>query len=473
MNRISLCMIVRNEEESIARCLQSAVALVDEIIIVDTGSTDQTLEICRTFGAEIYSLDWSHNFSEARNESLSHAKGEWILILDADDELPISSHAHIRNLTDQEPYDAFFFITKNLVGNSKHPSVLNYAQLRLFKNRSSFRFTGAIHERIPKLSNTRYLLAPISIIHRGYLDNVVQKHNKVDRNLAILQVELQQRPFDPTLHYYTGNEWLRAGKLSDAVQHYEQAMILQEGADAQYWLPELPAKYAYTLWQIGQVDKAVEVVRQAIGEFPAYTDLYFLLGSLYIEQQRVDLAHDAFEKCVDLGEAPPTFPTQEGCGTYLPTFFLGVIALVEKNVLRARTFFEQSVHFRPTYLPAVTQLCLCDWSEGKFESVKNRMEGVNEQERGKEPIWELIHLINKSLITRKLCINTDDLTHTTSFLTCLATLTSFDGPTQRLGQLLLLLPVKIHRTAMQEEWYYELYGKYHLIACAMLKELKD
>ena len=86
-NEVSLCMIVKNEEYYLPRCLSSVNNIVDEVIIVDTGSTDKTVEIAKSFGAKVYFFPWNNNFSEARNESLKYASKEWILILDADDEL--------------------------------------------------------------------------------------------------------------------------------------------------------------------------------------------------------------------------------------------------------------------------------------------------------------------------------------------------------------------------------------------------
>ena len=86
-NEVSLCMIVKNEENYLPNCLNSIKDIVDEIIVVDTGSTDKTVDIAKSFGAKVYYFPWRNNFSEARNESLKYATKDWILILDADDEL--------------------------------------------------------------------------------------------------------------------------------------------------------------------------------------------------------------------------------------------------------------------------------------------------------------------------------------------------------------------------------------------------
>lgn len=467
MNRISLCMIVRNEADTVARCLQSAAGAVDEILVVDTGSTDDTVAICESFGAQVRSVTWENDFAAARNCSLKRAAGEWILVLDADDELPRSAHPELRALAEDENHDAFFMTTKSLVGDVRHPAILKSSQMRLFRNQPRFRYVGAIHETIPKLPDVRYGMAPIFIIHRGYLDTLVQNRRKIERNVSILSSEIQRRPFDPSLHYYLGNERLRAGAPLSAIHHYGQAMTLLKKSDTQYWLPDLPTKYAYALWQTDNAESAIEAVRQAISETAAYTDAWFLLGSLCLDQHRFDEARKAFQECLRLGDPPPVFPAQEGAGTYLPAFFLGVMALEEKDAVSAKMFFERSWKGDPNYVPALTQLCLCDWIDEDFATVRRRLESI-EQRQADDPAWEVMHLINESFATKQMKIRTDDPAHTSSLLTCLSTLMSF-GRVALSGQIMCQLPSGVRHAVLHEEWYFELSARYWLAASRVLE----
>lgn len=467
MNRISLCMIVRDEEHSIARCLQSVVGLADEIVIVDTGSTDNTVQICRSFGTKIYSFTWKNDFSAARNYSLEQATGEWILVLDADDELPGGVISDIRKLTVAENYDAYFFITKNLVGAEQQPTILNYAQLRLFRNYPHFRYTGIIHELIPKIHEAKYQVVPIPVIHRGYLDTVVQGQNKIERNISLIKQAVEQDADVPSWHYYLGNEFLRAGKVTDALNSYEQALTLQKQAETKVWLPELATKYAYSLWQANQVEAAISTVREALVATPEYTDLWFLLGHLYLEKRQTDLARPAFVECLRLGAPSPLFPTQEGCGTYLPAFFIGVMDFEANDLASARTFFAQSWEWNPDYVLALTHLCLCDWIEEKYDMVSGRIQTMT---CTPESAWvvELLQLLNQSLIAKKVLVKLDDPKHTSAFFTCLQTLMSF-GQTSRAGELLCQLPFPIQQSLLQEEWLYEMYTRYWLVAAKRLE----
>lgn len=112
-------MIVKDEESFIANCLQSVQDIVDEIIIVDTGSTDKTIEIANTYGVKIYHLPWNNNFSAARNFSLDKATGEWIIILDADEELNSLDKSKLKQLTNNKDIDAYYLKVYNYLGKKK------------------------------------------------------------------------------------------------------------------------------------------------------------------------------------------------------------------------------------------------------------------------------------------------------------------------------------------------------------------
>lgn len=149
---ISLCMIVKNEEQCLERCLASVNDVVDEIIIVDTGSTDATVEIAKKYSAKIFHFKWRDDFSAARNFSLSKASKEWILVLDADEFLSSSDAKEIRNVIKTAEWEAFSFnrqeyLTNYLTGKSEFQGV-SQKNLRLFKNNKKFSYIGTICEHV-------------------------------------------------------------------------------------------------------------------------------------------------------------------------------------------------------------------------------------------------------------------------------------------------------------------------------------
>ncbi|MGB9591810.1 MAG: glycosyltransferase family 2 protein, partial [Candidatus Kryptoniota bacterium] len=145
---ISVCMIARDEEEYISKSIASVRKYVDEIILLDTGSKDRTTEIARSSGAKVFNANWEGNFAAARNESIRHAKGKWIFVLDADEELDAVSGAQLRELLTNSNADAF-----EVTIRSKLPEndVVKYEEIvltRLFRNRLNYRYELPIHEQI-------------------------------------------------------------------------------------------------------------------------------------------------------------------------------------------------------------------------------------------------------------------------------------------------------------------------------------
>ncbi|MBX7148475.1 glycosyltransferase [bacterium] len=244
--KISLCMIVKNEEEVLSRALESVKGLVDEMIIVDTGSTDNTKDIALSYGARVYDYVWDNNFSNARNYSLSKAEGEWILVLDADEALSVSSHSLIRELLDTTPNRYFKLIQTNYITDTSHihfqfnslaeeeaAGYIGYIEVpivRLFKNSADIRYEGIIHEQIPVYKNMAGLAdTSIRIHHYGFYKKTgISQKNDLYLTLALEKCE--QEPSNWHHHYELGNQWWGLGNKEKALQAYEQAYSLNKNS---------------------------------------------------------------------------------------------------------------------------------------------------------------------------------------------------------------------------------------------------
>src|SRR5262249_41567284 len=149
MMRVSLCMIVRNEEANLPACLQTAADLVDEIIVVDTGSTDRTKDVAAGFGARVFDFPWVGSFAAARNESLRHAACPWLFWLDADDRLDDANRARLRALFDGLGEDQTAYVMQCLcLPDPVHGSATTVHHLRLFRNHPALRWEYRVHEQI-------------------------------------------------------------------------------------------------------------------------------------------------------------------------------------------------------------------------------------------------------------------------------------------------------------------------------------
>ncbi len=201
---IALCMIVKDEAKNIERCLNSVVDFVNEIIIVDTGSTDETLDIAKKFKANIIHYVWNNDFSVPRNIAIDNSKSDWILFLDADEELSPGSINLFLNSTASSVYDAYTLKIINILEEDSFNKYDILPLTRFFKNRKGYRYKGIIHEQIREsiLMNGGVVEnSEICIIHHGYRE---LNANKIERNSALLKIAVDLEPGNPYYMYQLG-----------------------------------------------------------------------------------------------------------------------------------------------------------------------------------------------------------------------------------------------------------------------------
>ncbi|MDP3683757.1 MAG: glycosyltransferase family 2 protein, partial [Ignavibacteria bacterium] len=190
---LTLSMIVRNEEKHLARCLESVKDVVDEIVLVDTGSTDDTLEIAKKYSAKIFSFEWINDFSAARNFALEKSTGDWILYLDADECLSQKSIGELKRITQYPQRQAYKCKINNVDEINSRPSIMTYT--RLFPNDNRIRFSGKIHEQIETaLLENKFAVknSSLEIDHYGYNLTKEDLGKKAKRNLSILQQQYSE-----------------------------------------------------------------------------------------------------------------------------------------------------------------------------------------------------------------------------------------------------------------------------------------
>lgn len=223
MVTISLCMIVKNEEMHIARCLDSIAGLVEEIIIVDTGSIDRTVEIVSDYTSKVYSYPWTDDFSDARNYSFSKASMDYCMWLDADDILPETEKEKFLQLKQSLPSDTDIVMMKyNTAFDEAGMPSFFYFRERWIRNCSKYRWIGAVHEVIPP--NGTVLYSDIAICHKKI------SAGNPDRNLKIYQKMLTEgKPFDARQQYYYGRELYYHRQYREAVSVFEQFLDTPEG----------------------------------------------------------------------------------------------------------------------------------------------------------------------------------------------------------------------------------------------------
>ncbi|MCR4289757.1 MAG: glycosyltransferase, partial [Candidatus Scalindua sp.] len=221
---ISLCMIVKDEEENLDRCLTSARDIVDEIIIVDTGSTDRTVEIAKSYGAKVFNHPWEGSFSKARNYSLKYATCDWILYLDADEELNKEDAPRLKEIAKNSDVPIVSFIIKNKYKDSTQEG---YARMvRFFKNFSGIYYKGVVHNTIQYSGKCLY--SSITIIHHGYNLSEEKMEEKFLRTSALLKKQIEADPHNPVPYMYIGVSYMDRRLYEHAITNSIRAIYLAE-----------------------------------------------------------------------------------------------------------------------------------------------------------------------------------------------------------------------------------------------------
>ncbi len=221
---ISLCMIVKNEEYNLPRCLDSIVDVVDEIIIVDTGSTDKTVEIAKSYGAKVFNHPWEGSFSKARNYSLKYATSDWILILDADEELNKVDAPRLKGIAKNNDCLVVSFIIENKYKDSTQEG---YAQMvRLYKNFSGIHYDGIVHNAI--IYSGKCLYSSVTVIHHGYNLSEEKMEEKFLRTSTLLKKQIETDPHNPVPFMYIGVAYMDRRMYGDAIINSKKAIRLVE-----------------------------------------------------------------------------------------------------------------------------------------------------------------------------------------------------------------------------------------------------
>lgn len=304
--RLSVCLIVRNEERFLPQCLKSIEGLAKQVIVVDTGSSDRTLEIAKSLGAEVYSFPWCDDFAAARNEALRYATGDWILVLDADEELPSSSHEPLRKLMRAEGVIAWRLPLAD-VGKEKEGF---HHVPRLFRNVPGACFAGRIHEHafgslhaVMQSWGMETRIGNAALKHHGYSDQVVKDRSKVQRNLKLLSLALDEQPNDVSLRMSYGLDLIRSGQLEAGLDEYATAFKLMAAqpvaatpAELRERLLTLMASHLIVAQRFQTVvDLAATPSAQAAGPTAS---LHMLFGVANYMQKRFADAVKHFKQCI-------------------------------------------------------------------------------------------------------------------------------------------------------------------------------
>ena len=364
--RISACSIVKNEAHNIAKSIESYKDAVDEIIIVDTGSTDNTIEICESYGAKVFHFNWINDFSAAKNYALEQAKGDWIVFLDADEFfVPDMKTAKVREMLEELlPRTEVDSVRATLCNYDENRDFISsrILAMRIFRNSPSIRYVGKIHEYVDKKeAQLTYLeYEGVKIYHTGYSNGRVELKSK--RNLEFLREAYRSGDKDAPLYYYLSRENYLTENYDDCVRFYKKflshpdfdklmtANNLFISVYEYYYrmMALLPQKYTQK-----DIDKHVEYT---LKKHPAQPIYNYYKG---VEAMKKDYnaATKAILKAIDIHNNYSEQYVNSFAGSLPEAYYrLGHISLTSGNIEEAFEYHLKALQVGPLYCDALSEL---------------------------------------------------------------------------------------------------------------------
>jgi len=305
--RLSLCLITKNEERFLAQCLESVGDLAWQIVVLDTGSTDRTIEIAKSFGAEVYSLPWQNDFSAARNAALEQVRGDWVLVLDADEELlPEAREALQREMQNAE----MISYRLPIVDIGREDEGCSYIP-RLFRNAPGLFYISRVHEQVFSSVEVRRRqwsmeskLSTATIRHHGYQEQIVRNREKSARNLKLLEMAIEEWPNEPNLLMSMGLELVRVGQMTDGLDYYLEAFQVLSAKPGDEVAPELRetllSQFTTQLMATRQFGQIIQVLKSPLAQSQSglVATHHFTMGLAYLELRDYTLAAEQFRRCL-------------------------------------------------------------------------------------------------------------------------------------------------------------------------------
>jgi len=310
-------MIVKNEEVFLDTALKSARSLLklEDVVITDTGSTDRTKEIALENGAKVFDFTWCDDFSAARNFATEKAKNDWILFLDADEEVTEFDFTILND----------FLLNNQVIGMMLLMDLSQKTQSRLARiyNRMFYSFNGSIHEQLRPFNAQTQLLAKnsgIKAVHHGYLPEYAKVTGKLERNERLLILELTKRPGDPYLLYQLGKSYFCNDRnLNKACDYFSRALSAGVNTGIGY-IYDLIECYGYSLINTGQFERALDIRNRYAEFYISNINFRFLSAHIYQNNGMLQEAVESYESCIGADT-----DDMKGINSFLSYYNIGVI----------------------------------------------------------------------------------------------------------------------------------------------------
>lgn len=333
---LSICMIVKNEEQNIGNCLKALTDYGWEIVVVDTGSTDRTREIAARYTECLYECPWQDDFALAKNFAVSKAANEFVMVIDSDEFLEKMSAAEVRELERQimEHPDEVGRIRRKNIFRAKDGKQENQEWINRIFSRKRFHYVGRIHEQLMPVDSMEYRTyqTPVVLHHTGYDLKPEEKQAKAERNIRLLEQELAELTDKvqcsgmageaevqiPYILYQLGKSFYLAEDYGKACEYFSQGLSFDLNPKLEYVI-DMVETYGYALINSGRAAEAL-FFENIYEEFGNSADFQFLMGLIYMNNMRFEDAVHEFQKAACQKECRTL-----GTNDWLAYYNIGVI----------------------------------------------------------------------------------------------------------------------------------------------------
>lgn len=372
---ISICMIAKNEEQHIGECLSRLKPYYDEIVLVDTGSTDATLAIAAKYTDKIYHFDWINDFSAARNYSIAQATNDWILSIDCDEYLESIDSDRLLKLINSHTSEVGQVLIRNRFSQNGQASIENIRVSRLF-NRNYFHYEGSIHEQLERkpaavgdcLKHDRDMQdmrsdirsdmcselhsdmrsaspipafkVPLTLLHVGYDGSEEEMRAKALRNIALLEKELKIKGEDAYIYYQLGQSCVRLKDYEKAYEWFNLGLSMDLDI-TQGYVQNMVEAYGYCLLDMKRFDEAL-LLKGIYDDFAVRADFVFLMGLIYMNNAQFNNAIEEFKKATTMEQF-----SVEGTNSYRANYNIGVIYECMGRLKEACKYYIKCGNFEP------------------------------------------------------------------------------------------------------------------------------
>lgn len=356
---LSLVVLVKNDEDTIGRCLSSVKDAVDEIIVVDIGSTDRTIEIANLFDAKVFFYEWTGDLARARSTAMEHATCDWVMFLEAHEELVREDAIVIRELLEDSEREGFFFNEFNLI--NEDDAIIDLA-FRLWRNKPEYRRGLDAFNQVADLIHTGNLatgFTRIRINRYSYLCTTgrseYNSHNNLNALNALLK-EIAKKSDNTVARFNIGGVYVQRSDYEKALENYKKAFANLSSLDVVH-ASKLVRNIAICLKQLGRFREALKVLKDAREAYQDYTDLFYIEGLIHTKRADHAAAIKSFSTALEADPfAGRVYVGHPGIGGYMAAYQLAKAYLSSGNEKEAVIEYKRALEYNPRYSLALVEL---------------------------------------------------------------------------------------------------------------------